>query len=114
MATTIVISSSAVATTTNESDVAQIDDLLHGKEDRGYADADYVGAPASVKRAEKRMEDRAEHPFPLVKCVFNYVKTHFRGLARNTVQIVTLFALANLYAARVHVHSPEALVPRRT
>jgi IS5 family transposase len=30
----------------------------------------------------------------------HYTKTRFKGLAKNTVQIVTLFALANLYAVR--------------
>ena len=38
--------------------------------------------------------------FRVVKCVFHYTKTRFKGLAKNTVQIMTLFALANLYAVR--------------
>ena len=46
---------------------------------------------------------RVEHPFRVVKCVFGYAKTRFKGLAKNTVQIVTLFALANLYAARKYL-----------
>jgi len=124
-----------VTTAANESDVAQIEALLHGKEDRVYGDAGYVGAQAYVKRAEKiewkiarrrgqvekirnarerakamreetrkaQVRARVEHPFRVVKCVFGYVKTRFKGLAKNTVQIVTLFALANLYAARKHL-----------
>ncbi len=41
-----------------------------------------------------------EHPFWGVKCQFGFVKVRYRGLAKNTRQIVTLFALANLWQAR--------------
>lgn len=47
-----------------------------------------------------RIRARVEHPFRVVKCVFGYTKTRFKGLAKNTVQLVTLFALANLHAVR--------------
>ena len=54
-------------------------------------------------RREKRKEQvRAfvEHPFRIVKCVFGYRKVRFKGLMKNTAQVMTLFALANLYMAR--------------
>ena len=41
-----------------------------------------------------------EHPFRVVKRQFGFVKVRYRGLAKNTGQIVTLFALANLWMAR--------------
>lgn len=41
-----------------------------------------------------------EHPFRVVKRQFGYLKVRFRGLAKNTVQTITLFALANLWLAR--------------
>jgi IS5 family transposase len=41
-----------------------------------------------------------EHPFRVVKRQFGYTKVRFKGLMKNTAQIVTLFALANLYLAR--------------
>jgi len=31
---------------------------------------------------------------------FGYLKVRFKGLAKNTVQIITLFALSNLWMAR--------------
>ncbi len=34
-----------------------------------------------------------------------YVKTHFRGLAKNTAQLIMLFALSNLWMARRHLFS---------
>ena len=41
-----------------------------------------------------------EHPFRVLKRQFGYTKVRYRGLAKNTGQIVTLFALANLWLAR--------------
>ena len=54
-----------------------------------------------TKKAQIRA--RVEHPFRIVKCVFGYVKVRFKGLAKNTSQVITLFALANLYLARKHL-----------
>jgi IS5 family transposase len=36
----------------------------------------------------------------VIKCQFGFVKVRYRGLAKNTAQLVTLFALSNLYMAR--------------
>jgi len=50
-------------------------------------------------RAERRKAQvRAfvEHPFRIIKCVFGYRKVRFKGLAKNTAQVLTLFALTNL------------------
>ena len=38
----------------------------------------------------------------MIKRQLGYVKTRFRGLAKNTAQLVTLFALSNLWMARRH------------
>jgi transposase, IS5 family len=43
---------------------------------------------------------RVEHPFHTLKCVFGYTKIRFKGLVKNTSQIVILFALGNLHRAR--------------
>ena len=40
-----------------------------------------------------------EHPFRVLKQQFGYVKVRYRGLKKNTAQIVTLFALSNLWMA---------------
>lgn len=56
-----------------------------------------------VKAAEKAkasVRARVEHPFRVIKRQFSYVKVRFRGLAKNTVQVLTLFALSNLWMAR--------------
>ena len=41
-----------------------------------------------------------EHPFHVVKNLFRHRKARYRGLAKNTAQLFSLFALANLVLAR--------------
>ncbi|WP_028699743.1 transposase, partial [Pseudomonas monteilii] len=43
---------------------------------------------------------KVEHPFRVIKRQFGYVKVRFRGLMKNTAQLTTLFALANLWRVR--------------
>jgi len=42
---------------------------------------------------------KVEHPFHVVKNLFRHRKTRYRGLAKNTAQLFTLFGLANLVLA---------------
>ena len=42
---------------------------------------------------------KVEHPFHVIKNLFRHRKTHYRGLAKNTAQLFTLFAFANLVLA---------------
>lgn len=41
-----------------------------------------------------------EHPFRILKRQFGYTKVRYRGLAKNTAQLFTLFALGNLFQVR--------------
>jgi IS5 family transposase len=41
-----------------------------------------------------------EHPFRVIKRQFGFVKVRYRGLKKNTAQLVTLFALSNLWMVR--------------
>ena len=43
---------------------------------------------------------KVEYPFRVLKCQFGFVKVRYCGLAKNTAQLVTLFALGNLWMAR--------------
>jgi transposase, IS5 family len=49
-----------------------------------------------VKRALARVRAVVEHPFHVVKNLFCHKKLSYRELAKNTAQLRTLFALANL------------------
>lgn len=48
---------------------------------------------------------KVEHPFRVIKRQFGYVKVRYRGLAKNTAQVLTLFALSNVWMARRHLLS---------
>ena len=41
-----------------------------------------------------------EHPFRVIKRQFGFTKVKYKGLAKNTANVVTLFALSNLWMAR--------------
>ena len=43
---------------------------------------------------------KVEHPFRIIKCQFGFTKVRYKGLTKNTAQLVTLFALSNLWMAR--------------
>ena len=49
-----------------------------------------------VERALSQVRAWVEHPFHVVKNLFRHKKLRYRGLAKNTAQLRTLFALANL------------------
>ena len=52
------------------------------------------------ERTKARIRAKVEHPFRVLKQQFGYVKVRYRGLKKNTAQIVTLFALSNLWMVR--------------
>lgn len=61
------------------------------------------GSHQLVEQLEKikaSIRAKVEHPFRVIKCQFGFVKVRYRGLAKNTAQLVTLFALSNLWMAR--------------
>jgi IS5 family transposase len=49
-----------------------------------------------METALSRVRAWVEHPFHVVKNLFRHKKLRYRGLAKNTAQLHTLFALANL------------------
>jgi len=104
------------------------DELLHGEEASVWADKGYVsaereaafsgpgrfwgvmrkapkGAPlhplnARINRIIAMVRAKVEHPFRVIKRQFGYLKTRYRGLAKNRAQLFTLFALGNLFLVR--------------
>jgi len=53
-----------------------------------------------VERLKASVRAKVEHPFRVLKQQFGFTKVRYRGLKKNTAQIVTLFALSNLWMAR--------------
>jgi IS5 family transposase len=119
----------SLETTTAKVHDSQVwDDLLHGRETSVWADKGYVSAAreaafsspgkfwgvmrkapkggaldpidVDINRIIAMVRARVEHPFRVLKRQFGYLKTRYRGLAKNHAQLFTLFALGNLFLVR--------------
>jgi IS5 family transposase len=119
----------SLETTTAKVHDSQVwDELLHGAETSVWADKGYVSAAREaafagpgkfwgvmrkapkggrldpieedINRLIARVRARVEHPFRVIKRPFGYLKTRYRGLAKNRAQLFTLFALGNLFLMR--------------
>jgi transposase, IS5 family len=125
-----------VTTDAAQGDVTQLPQLLHGEErvlygDRGYwKEEDRQRCEAAgihyrvnrrgteqhpltaywrrINQARSRTRARGEHAFGVIKCLWKYTKVRYRGLAKNTSQLFTLFALANLYLVRHKLGASQA------
>ena len=53
-----------------------------------------------IEQIKASVRAKVEHPFRVIKRQFGFAKVRYRGLAKNTAQLVTLFALSNLWMAR--------------
>jgi IS5 family transposase len=53
-----------------------------------------------LEKIKASVRAKVEHPFQIIKCQWHYRKTRYKGLFKNTMQIVTLFALSNLWMVR--------------
>lgn len=119
---------SVQGTTAKDSDISQIDKLLHGKEkaifgDKGYAKIEkkqkfrergiYYGVAdknttrrcLSNKQEKKNqrissIRAKVEHPFQVIKVLWGYSKTRYRGIKKNLVQLKTMCMLVNYYRLR--------------
>lgn len=102
--------------------------LLHGKEKAIFGDKAYGkqsdkhdaraagilwaisdrGAPhhplsSSQKKRNRKfssVRSKVEHPFQVIKCQWGFAKVRYKGLFKNTMQLFSLFALANLFRIR--------------
>lgn len=118
-----------VTTHAAASEFKQLQYLLHGQERQLYGDQAYWSemhrvaakqhgvryrvnrrAPNSsralspyqrrVNRVRSAIRARGEHAFRIVKQLWGFTKVRYRGLAKNTARLFTMFALANLYMVR--------------
>ncbi|MDQ2735540.1 MAG: IS5 family transposase [Pseudomonadota bacterium] len=63
-----------------------------------FLEPDFVAE--RVEKMKASIRAKVEHPFRVIKRQFGLTKVRYRGLAKNTAQLVTLFALSNLWMAR--------------
>jgi IS5 family transposase len=62
-----------------------------------------------VEQALAQVRAWVEHPFHVVKNLFRHKKLRYRGLAKNTAQLHTLFALANLVIVKKSLLAPSQI-----
>ena len=116
-------------TAANVHDVTEAHNLPHGGETVVWGDAGYQGVgkreenlglevewrvamrpgrrrrlepgseEALVERAKASVRAKVEHPFLRLKRLFGYGKVRYRGLAKNTEGLASLFGLGNLLTA---------------
>jgi IS5 family transposase len=126
---------SLTATHAAASDISQLKHLLHGEETTLWGDQAYWKAAdreafeeagvryrvnhraaggnknlsdrwREINRSRSRTRARGEHPFRIVKQLWGFTKTRYRGIAKNLARAQTMFALANLYAVRQKLMPP--------
>ncbi len=61
-----------------------------------------------VGQMKASIRAKVEHPFRVIKCQFDFTKVRYKGLAKNTAQLMTLFALSNLWMARKRLLGVQA------
>ncbi|NRA89272.1 MAG: IS5 family transposase [Rhizobiales bacterium] len=113
-------------TSANKHDITSVDKLLHGKEERIWGDAGYIGIekreehegrevewfiakrPGKLKVLPKESNERqterikaqvrakVEHPFLWIKKMFGYSKVRYRGLSKNQNRLYLLAGFYNL------------------
>ena len=57
----------------------------------------------ALEKTKARIRAKVEHPFRVIKCQFGHRKTRYRGLAKNTSQLLVMFALSNLWMVRKRI-----------
>jgi IS5 family transposase len=116
------------ATPANVHDSVCLPDLLHGEETLVWGDSAYQGQGEVIRRHAPKAKDftnrryrykdtvdeeeraknrtkssvraKVEHPFLIIKRIFGFAKTRYKGLAKNAHRLFVTCALTNLYLMR--------------
>ncbi len=79
---------------------ARGDGVYWGVLDKRKRGSDLSSTQKKRNRKLASVRAKVEHAFRIMKCQFGYIKTRYRGLEKNTVQVYSLMALGNLYKVR--------------
>lgn len=119
---------SVATTAASVSDVHMLPELLHGKERKMWGDGGYQGQTEVIRevapqaqdmtcrrtrykdhvdelqkkknRSKSKVRAKVEFPFRILKRIFGFDKTRYRGVAKNHNRLCASFALVNLYIHR--------------
>lgn len=75
---------------------------------RALPDTELGRLDEQIERLKASIRAQVEHPFHFVKNLFGHKKNRYWGLAKNTAQLFTLFALANLVIAKRRLFALDA------
>ncbi len=56
-----------------------------------------------LEKLKASIRAKVEHLFRVIKCQFGHSKARYRGLAKNTNQLLVMFALSNLWMVRKRI-----------
>ncbi len=56
-----------------------------------------------LEKVKASIRAKVEHPFRVIKCQFGHRKVRYRGLAKNTSQLLVMFAMSNLWMVRKRI-----------
>jgi len=115
-------------TAASVADKHMLPDLLHGEERKVWGDGGYQGQTEAIREAAPHAQDmtcrrtkfknyvdeearrknttksrvraKVEHVFRILKRIFGFDKTRYRGIAKNHNRLCANFALVNLYMHR--------------
>jgi len=79
---------------------ARADGVLWAVKDKRKRGRELSSAQKKRNRKHGSVRAKVEHVFRVIKCQFGYRKTRYFGLAKNTAQMFSLMALANIFMAR--------------
>jgi IS5 family transposase len=65
----------------------------------------------ALETAEAQIRSLVEHPFHVIKNRFGHRKVRYRGLAKNTAQLFSLFALVNLVQTKDRLLAHGVIAP---
>jgi IS5 family transposase len=74
-----------------------------GKRRALYMNSPWGSLLDKAEQIKASVRAKVEHPFRVIKCQFGFTKVRYKGLAKNTAQLMTLFALSNVWMARRHL-----------
>lgn len=75
---------------------------------RALPDTELGRLDEKIEKLKASIRAKVEHPFHFVKNLFGHRKNRYWGLAKNTAQLFTLFALANLVIAKRRLFALDA------
>jgi len=84
---------------------AQAAGVLWGVKEKAKPGRDLSKRQRARNRRFGTVRAKVEHVFRVLKCQFGYRKVRYRGLVKNSAQVFSLLALANLYLVRSRLAS---------